>query len=139
MTPIGDLIRPRGTKRAREEDEKDDEDDEADEDQDDELSFRVEGVTEAEQSLIQLYLYRAKSGRELNQLRPDVWTTHGTRNRKYKHLANKITKEKKGPGGANGRVTNQPWVLSISSSISLSTSLLISPSISSSISSSILY
>ncbi|KAL4728503.1 hypothetical protein ACLX1H_005252 [Fusarium chlamydosporum] len=84
----------RGTKRKLEEEEEDEEEEEVEEDTDERL----------------LEIFKHNSGRECHRLRPDVWTTHGKWNRRYKHLEGLVEKETTGAGGSNGRVTNRPWV-----------------------------
>ena len=57
-----------------------------------------------------LEMYKLHSGGKLHRLRPDVWTSHGQWTRAYKHLDGVYTKERKGPGGSSGVVTNRPFI-----------------------------
>ncbi|KIL87619.1 hypothetical protein FAVG1_09327 [Fusarium avenaceum] len=86
----------RGTKRKLEKEEEEEEE---------------ESEVEAEDTDERLLeIFKHNSGRECHRLRPDVWTTHGKWNRRYKHLEGLAEKETTGAGGSNGRVTNRPWV-----------------------------
>lgn len=98
------LSLPRGTKRKRE----DAEEEEFVEDAEDEEHGDDEQVEDTEERLLEIFKHN--SGRECHRLRPDVWTSHGKWNKKYRHLEGLVEKEVAGAGGSNGRVTNRPWV-----------------------------
>lgn len=57
-----------------------------------------------------ILIFKTTSGRRLGRLRRDVFTKKGRFRMKYRHLEGKHVKERKGPGGPNGVITNRPWV-----------------------------